>query len=55
MTTTFNANGLPHTLPTTLESPIDNTAQPQLSSPDMLSGLLLEVNMHLFFIAAITF
>ena len=53
MTTTFNANGLPHPLPATLDSPLENRAQ--LSSADMLSGLLLEVNMHPSFLAAIIF
>lgn len=53
MTSTFNANGLPHLLPTPVDSPLDNKAQ--LSSADMLSGLLLEVDMRPLVIAAITF
>jgi hypothetical protein len=53
MTSVFNANGLPHPLPTPVDAPSDNKAQ--LSSPDMLSGLLLEVNMAPFSPAATTF
>ena len=53
MTSTFNANGLPDLLPTPVDPPLDSKAQ--LSSSDMLSGLLLEVDIRPFFTAAITF
>jgi len=54
MTSTFNDNRLPYPLPTPVDAPLDNKAQ--TGYPDMLSGLLLEVddNMHPFSSAAST-